>query len=200
VGVRPLTDCTWFIGKTPSPRTKPSFDRTRHCSACGFETFPGVTGNPVPKICGCRSKFWVPLSITSQVPFVYLRLRKKLESSYSAIRLKTTGNRNYWADSLPKARNRAIRDSPRHPSAPGMFASRAPLGVNHRSGNCLPIGTCASLPRLRRPTPLRRAATRALRQARHGFGMDPRSFRGMSQRRAGRPRGSRPRDHAARGR
>ena len=179
---------------------KSSIDCTRHCSACGFETFPGVTGNPVPKICGCRSKYWVPLSITSQVPFPYLRLRKKLESSYSSIRLKTTGNRNYWAGSLPKARNRAIRDSPRHPSAPGMFASRAPLGVKHRSGNCLPRGTCASLPRPRRQTPRRRAATRALRQAPRGSGTVPRSSRGRSQRHAGRPRGSRPRDRAARGR
>lgn len=51
----------------------------------------------LPKICGCRSKFGVPLSITPEVPFPYLRLRKKLGASYSAIRPNRTGNRNYWA-------------------------------------------------------------------------------------------------------
>ena len=53
--------------------------------------------HPVHKNRGCRSKFWVPLSITSQVPFPYLRLRKKLEPSYSAIRPKRTGKRDFCA-------------------------------------------------------------------------------------------------------
>ena len=41
---------------------------------------------------GCRSKFGASLSITPRVPFPYLRLRKKLGPSYSAIRPKWTGN------------------------------------------------------------------------------------------------------------
>ena len=49
------------------------------------------------KIRGCRSFFGISLSITPQVPFPYLRLRKKLEFSYSAIRRKWAGNRNFWA-------------------------------------------------------------------------------------------------------
>ena len=65
----------------------------------------GQARHPVHKNRGCRSKFWVPLSITPRVPFPYLRLRKELESSYSAIRPKRTGNRDFCAGArLPRAR------------------------------------------------------------------------------------------------
>ena len=53
------------------------------------------------KIRGCRSFFGISLSITPQVPFPYLRLRKKLEASYSAIRPKWAGNRDFCARTTP---------------------------------------------------------------------------------------------------
>jgi hypothetical protein len=52
---------------------------------------------PLHKNCGCRPILGVLLSITRQVPFSYLRLRKKLEASYSAILRKWAGNRNFCA-------------------------------------------------------------------------------------------------------
>lgn len=59
----------------------------------------------LPKICGYRPFFGISLSITSWVPFVYLRLRKKLETSYSVIRPKWAGNRNFCAQA-PASPNR----------------------------------------------------------------------------------------------
>ena len=53
------------------------------------------------KIRGCRSFFGISLSITPQVPFPYLRLRKELEASYSAIRPKWAGNRDFCARTTP---------------------------------------------------------------------------------------------------
>ena len=61
------------------------------------------------KIRGCRSFFGISLSITPQVPFPYLRLRKKLEASYSAIRPKWAGNRDFCARTTPGG-------LPKHPS------------------------------------------------------------------------------------
>ena len=48
-----------------------------------------------PKFAVAGKKFGVPLSITPEVPFPYLRLCKKLEASYSAIRPKRAGNRKF---------------------------------------------------------------------------------------------------------
>ena len=81
--------------------------------------------DPVPNICGCRSKFGVPLSITPDVPFIYLRLRKKLGASYSAIRPKRAGNRKFWAEHVARMAQNA--------SAPASALIAAPAsGPNAR--------------------------------------------------------------------
>ena len=51
----------------------------------------------VPSAVACTK---IAVSITSLVPFPYLRLRKKLGFSYSAILEKVAGNRNFCAKGL----------------------------------------------------------------------------------------------------
>lgn len=63
---------------------------------------PGC-GSLMPKNCGCRPKSGVSPSITVRVPFLYLRLCKQLEISYSAICKKWAVNRYFWAGTLGRA-------------------------------------------------------------------------------------------------
>ena len=56
-----------------------------------------ASGGLYPKIDIDGPNQGVPLSITWQMPIIYLRLRKKLESSYSRIRRKWAVNVDFWA-------------------------------------------------------------------------------------------------------
>ena len=89
--------------------------------------------DPVPKICGCRSKIGVPSSITPQVPFPYLRLSKRLEASYSAIRPKRTGNRKFWAEHVARMAQNASAHRQRAHRGPRQRAQRRYRQRAHRS-------------------------------------------------------------------
>ena len=112
--------------------------------------------HPVHKICGCRSFFRVPLSITPLVPFPYLRLRKKLVSSYSAFRPKWTGNRNFWTEHAPQEGPRTPRQAPEHvPHGDSCQATATPTASHTRSGlaTVTPTASPTTSTQLRPPLP-----------------------------------------------
>ena len=82
---------------------------------------------------GCRSKFGASLSITPRVPFPYLRLRKKLGPSYSAIRPKRTGNRKFCAGGSRREGGRPLLCRPRHPRLSRCAPSSLSVSVKRAS-------------------------------------------------------------------